>query len=447
MNLLGFTMMAAVIACVLFGRKQVALMALMAGYLYITQNQGFDVFGFNLFAYRFIEVAGVVRIFAKKEFSFSQSTKIDWALLVLFSFTTVVFVIRSKDGFGYLIGTSIDFYLTYIIFRALITGIDDFKSFLKGFAVVMMPLALMLLMERRSGNDPFVGLENLVPTLMDRAGHPRCQGSFRHPSLLGTLGACFFPLYIALGLDKGERLWGIIGGLVCMEIVWTSKSGGPMSCLVVGFLCWGAWPFRKKLRLIRWGMVAALVILALTMKSPVWYVLARVSKFTGGDGWHRSYLLDIAFQNLDKWWLAGMPVLDTAGWFPYEAVATGGADITNEFLFFGLSAGLGAVVLFIRVLVIAFKMVGSALKRLEDQPTNEKYMVWALGAVLVVHISNWFGITYFDQTYAIFMLQFAALVNLSLSALAVPEESSDEVVADEFEPALDGGAPFASGSL
>ncbi|HRH45702.1 MAG TPA: hypothetical protein PKY82_28940, partial [Pyrinomonadaceae bacterium] len=73
------------------------------------------------------------------------------------------------------------------------------------------------------------------------------------------------------------------------------------------------------------------------------------------------YLMDIAIRQLDRWWLAGMPVVDTRPWFPYW-VASGGADLINYYLDFGIAAGLGAIILFCLMLVKAFGTLGKSLR-------------------------------------------------------------------------------------
>ncbi len=41
-------------------------------------------------------------------------------------------------------------------------------------------------------------------------------------------------------------------------------------------------------------------------------------------------LLEMAAQDISKWWLAGMPIDETHNWIAYTLVS-GGADITNHF--------------------------------------------------------------------------------------------------------------------
>jgi hypothetical protein len=168
------------------------------------------------------------------------------------------------------------------------------------------------------------------------------------------------------------------------------------------------------MRLVRWGIVGTILLAALLMKAPVWYLLAHVSDITGGDGYHRSYLMDVSFHHFGQWWFDGIPISDTMDWFPYS-LATG-ADITNQFISFGLNAGVGAVALLILLLTQAFSALGHAQGSVRSYfhgSSEAEYLLWGLGIVLAVHIINWFGITYFDQSYAIWFMQLAVISSVT----------------------------------
>jgi hypothetical protein len=166
---------------------------------------------------------------------------------------------------------------------------------------------------------------------------------------------------------------------------------------------------------VRLTLLGIVVVLAFAMQAPIWYLPARVSSLTGGGGWHRSYLMDVAFSEFDKWWFAGMDSAETVGWFPYLVEATGAADITNAYLDLGLKAGVLAMVLFLLLLVRTFRRIGQALElgRRTTATRRETYLLWGSGCALLVHIVNWFGITYFDQTYLLWFMQLAAVSALS----------------------------------
>jgi hypothetical protein len=417
MNLPGAVILVVLIIVVLGASRWVALLGMMAGVMFLTEGQPIQVIGFNLFSLRFLELAGFIRVMARHEFSFRQMNRIDGALLLLYGYTTVVFLFRSTEGVAYQIGVAMDAFLCYFTFRGLITGIEDVYWFLRAFIVLLVPYTLLVVFESMTDHNLFTlvgGVEGGSHWL--REGRPRCFGSFRQPDTLGMFSASFLPMYIGLACIAEERKRAIIGIGLCLILAWAANSGGAVSGVAAGLVCWGFWRFRTEMRKVRWGIVSVLLLLALAMKAPIWYIFQRASAISGGDGWHRSYLIDVSYRHLSQWWLAGMPLSETTDWFPYNLSSTGAADITNQYVAFGLAAGVVSIALFIFLLTRAFSDLGktlAAIRSYTGQTPDAEFLLWGLGAMLTVHIVNWFGIAYFDQMYAIWFMQLAIVSGLS----------------------------------
>lgn len=417
MNLPGAVILVVLIIVVLGASRRVALLGMMAGVMFLTEGQPIQVIGFNLFSLRFLELAGFIRVMARHEFSFRQLNKIDRALLLLYGYTTAVFLFRSTEGVAYQIGIAVDAFLCYFTFRGLITGVDDFCWFLRAFVMLLVPYTLLVVFESVTDHNLFTlvgGVEGGSHWL--REGRPRCFGSFRQPDTLGMFSASFLPMYIGLACIAEERKRAIIGIGLCLILAWAANSGGAASGVAAGLVCWGFWRFRTEMRKVRWGIVSALLLLALAMKAPIWYIFQRASSISGGDGWHRSYLIDVSYRHLNQWWLTGMPLSETSDWFPYNLSTTGAADITNQYVAFGLTAGVVSIVLFIVLLTRAFSGLGKALAAARSnlqQTADTEFLLWGLGVMLVVHVINWFGITYFDQMYVVFIMQLAFISDIS----------------------------------
>jgi hypothetical protein len=414
MNAISVSIMTVLIAVVLAAPRRWAILGMAGGVLCLTQYTSIDVLGFNLFPVRFLEVACFVRVIARREFIFSNLTELDYLFLLVYSYTTIVFLLRSTDGQAYQVGLAVDASMCYFIFRGLIRDIHDFRWFLRAFAVLLIPYVALLLVEMLTGQRPFSLLGGPAIVEWYREGRVRCIGSFRNPSLLGTLGASFLPLYIGLAIGKMDRIWGRIGIVLCAAIAFLSNSGGPISAVAVGLAGWFLWPMRTKMRIIRRAGLAGIIVLALVMKAPVWYLPTHFS--FGGDAWHRSYLMEISFQHLKEWWLWGMPLAQTADWFPYNLGSLNQADITNQFLAFGLAGGFLAIILFVLLPVKCYKSLSIAMRTVRSsfsKPAETELLLWGLGVMLSVHIVNWFAISYFDQTYVLWFMQLAAIVNIS----------------------------------
>lgn len=430
MNAIGASELILLVSLILFTSRRWALVGMMTGMLYLTHAQVINLFGFNLFAIRFLELAGFIRVLVRKELLLININRIDRIIILLYSYSTLVFLIRSKTDYAYSLGMMVDAMLCYFTFRALVRNVEDLKQFLYVFVAILCPYVILVAVEMMTHKNPFALIGGL--SFVEREGRLRCMGSFRHPALLGTLGAVFLPLYIALAIKGSNRIHAFIGIGLCLAIVYLANSGGPLSAAAMGLIAWIFWIFREKISLVRHLLVIVIIILAVIMKAPIWYLPAKISAFTGGDGWHRSYLMDVAFRNIHQWWLAGMDIEKTYNWFPYAVDATGGADITNQFLSFGLEAGLLAMALFIVLIVSAFQAIGHGLAAVQSTkvvPSLSEYLLWGLGCVLVVHISTWFGITYtFDQTYVIWFMQLAAISSIAQSSIETGAQTTNEEI-------------------
>lgn len=424
MNALGATTTMLLAAAVLFGSKRAALLALVAGILYLTQQQALNVAGFNLYAFRLLEVAGLARLLARGERFEVPWTSLDKLVVALYGYTVLVYLVRSDEGaYAYQIGTAVDAFLCYFLVRVLATSIEDYKWLLRYLSLLLIPFVPLVVYESMTFQNPFAAIGGVelirAGDVWIREGRLRATGSFGHPSLLGTLGGVFLPLYVSVFLSGERRLLIVAGIISCLTIVWASNSGAPSICVVAAMFGFALWPFRNNMGFVRIAIIVAVLALAAIMNAPIWYVLARISEITGGDGYHRAALMDIAFQNLDQWWLAGMPVLATAHWLPYTNTSTGAVDLTNNFLAFGVTAGLGSVLLLVALLTKAFGSVGSAMARLRKRSDKlpEEYILWGLGVMLGVHVFNWFSITYWDQSNVVWFLHLALISSLSAQVL------------------------------
>ena len=419
MNAIGWLTLGLLVALSLFARARWALLGLSGGVLYMTLGQAIEVLGLSIYPMRVLTLAAFVRVLLRGEWSFSMLNGIDTVVLLVYGYRTVVFILNGNGNEINAIGLLIDVTLVYFASRGLLRSFEDLTWFLRALALLLVPYVVILWIESSTGHNPFL-IVGGIDQFVTRNGLPRCIGSFGHASILGTFGASFLPLFFALLLSRTSRPWGILGMSLCLGIVFFSNSGGPLTCAMVAALGWLFWFLRTKMPAMRVSIFAILIALVLVMESPLWYLLAKVSDIAGGDGWHRAYLMDIAFRNLDQWWLVGMSVLKTKDWFPYTVV-TGGADIINYYLDFGVAAGLAATGLFCFLLVRAFSRLGRALEAVRSSVPvyrDNEFLLWALGVVLSVHVFNWFGMVYFDQYYAVFFMQLATLSTLCHQCIA-----------------------------
>jgi hypothetical protein len=429
MNILGAFMLFGAAAIVLgSGSRRYALLAMVAGSIYVTEGQGINVAGFSIFSTRILEIAGLVRIVLRGELPLGHLNRIDKAVVIFNVFAVLVYCLRSSTNLANEIGMSLDWILAYFIFRSLLGGLEDLRWFLRSFVLLLLPYVFLVLLERHLGRSLWSSMGGLTASAdWTRNGVLRCAGSFRHPSLMGSLGASFLALYLAMVWSNVDRPLACVGAALCLLLVWASNSGGPVNFAAVSILGWAFWKFRAKVKWIFRGLFCMLVLVALVMKAPIWFLLDRFSDITGGDGWHRAELIDQAVNHFGQWWFAGRDLVKTTSWFPYLLPDVDSADICNQFILIGLQAGVAAIALFIALLTFVFKSIASAFEKVRSNgtyPHHTEFYLWGLGVLLLGHISNWLGITYYDQFYVIWALQLAAMVSVSSEVINTPAGSN-----------------------
>jgi hypothetical protein len=424
MNTLGASILIFLTLVVVCGSPRWALTAAAAGILYLTQSQQVSVAGFNLYALRIIELAAFVRVIVRRELYQLRLNEIDRIFIVFNCYTTGVFLLRSHEDYAFEIGRAVDAFLSYFAFRALLRDADTLKWFLGSLAILLVPFALLVVDEGLTSQNPFaaIGGVELVRAgdLWFREGRLRATGSFGHPSLMGTLGGTLLPVYVGAWFAGASRWTASVGIVASLVIVWASNSGGPATCVVVAVAGLMLWPFREQMQWVRRSLAIAILGLALVMKAPIWYLPAKISDLTGGDGYHRSALLDAAIHHLNQWWFVGMRALDTSNWLPYTNTNTGAVDMTNQFLLFGITAGLPSMILLIVLLVRVYKQIGRVLIAARSSGAVSpglEALAWGLGVMIVVHISNWFGISYWDQSNVLWFLQLAMVSSVTTCAM------------------------------
>lgn len=90
-------------------------------------------------------------------------------------------------------------------------------------------------------------------------------------------------------------------------------------------------------------------------------------------------------------------------------------------------------VLFIILLKRAFSGLGNALRSVRSNSegvSETELLLWGMGVMMVVHIVNWFGISYWDQTYVIWFMQLAAVSSLSEACIVSSEVQLQETVSE-----------------
>ncbi len=415
--LLGFAM--------IFLPKKYALVPLFIVAAFITLGQYVVIGPAHFTMLRVMMVFGFLRIAIIQDHAVLSFSPLDKAMIAWSISTIITYTILWQTGqaFANRVGLCFDTVGVYFLCRLYLTSIEDVTRMIVVCIALMIPLAGAMTYEFVTGKNLFYFLGG-VPEISElRNGRVRCQGSFRHPILMGTFGATMLPIIISLWWQQGvSKLLTFSGIVAAFVIVICSGSSGALMASLYGILGLMLWVLKDHMRFVRWIMVGLIIALQLSMKSPVWYVLARLSSLTGGTGWHRAYLIDQAIRYFNEWWLIGTKV--TAHWMPTGLlIDPTKADITNQYLVQGVNGGIITMILFIVIVVRGFMGVGHAVRGLSPGNFGNRFIVWAMGASLFAHAVSFISVSYFDQIQVFWFFLMAAIA-ISADCVSVPVQTA-----------------------
>lgn len=379
--------------------RRFALVPIFIGGSYLTLGQSLILGGAHFHLIRILIAFGLVRILVRGEIFSIQIHVIDKILVAWLMTRTFLYVFGSSDTehlferLGY-------FYNTvgiYFLVRAVVQGVDDIVMNVKLFGFVMIPLLIPFIIEYTTGRNPFSILGGVPEYGEWRGDRLRCQGPFLHSILAGTFGATAMPLFVGLWKQSGHNRLLAVGGIVVATLILVfSSSSGPLLAYLVILMGLIVWFFKTRLRMIRWGIVIALLILHAVMKAPVWFLMGRLSNIFGGGGHYRSALIDAFVNHFNEWWLIGTAY--TAHWMPTGLASNPKmTDMVNHYVAQGVAGGLLCLILFIWLIVECFRATGNAILDEDMYSRSEQFMIWSLGCALLGHVVSFFSVSYFDQ--------------------------------------------------
>jgi hypothetical protein len=380
----------AIIAMITLPRKYALSPALIL--VFLTPAPQLVLGGFHFTVVRLIILGGLVRLIrdaiSRKGKVWSYGIQpIDTLLVALVVLQALAFSLRFKDigAAIYQSGLLLDACL-FIVCRHLIRDYKDLIHITKIMAVVAVLLAGTMTFEYMTRNNIFsyISAVPIVPDL--RNGAARAQGTFSNSITAGTFGAVLFPMFFWLWKDRHSRALGCLGMVASVIISYTAQSSTGISALMGAVLGLGLWSVRHYMRQMRWAIVVVIVVLTLSMKVPIWFLMGRID-ISGGHGWDRAELIDVTVHHFSEWWLLGT-----------QANASWGADTwdaCNEFVFQATAGGIGCLILFVALLSRGFGMLGRARRRASNY--SREWFAWCFGAALFANFVGFWGIDYFDQ--------------------------------------------------
>ena len=393
--------------------RRYASMPLLITMAYMPLGQEFVIAGLHFQFFRVLLLLGVIRVFSKHEGSDMVLTPLD-RVFIAWGIAGIVLGTLAEPTPERLVnrlGEGFNAFSSYFLFRCWIRSLEDVIQTAKCLAVAIVPIAASMMVEKFTSHNIFAVFGGIPEITLFREGKLRCQGAFRHPILAGTYAATVFPMFVGLWFDRRVKKWLPIAGVTgAVVMTVAASSSGALMAIGAAFIGFALWGMRCQMSLIRRGLVFSILALAMVMKAPVWYLIARVSDVTGGTGWHRAYLIDQAVGHFNEWWLVGSTV--TAHWAPAGQVLTvdpKNMDITNNYVAEGLGGGIVKLGLFIAMIVLSFKFVGRWTKTPDTTAYSRRMFVWTMGICLLGHCASFISISYFDQIVVMWYWLLAAM--------------------------------------
>jgi len=388
--------------------RRLAPLPLLVGVCYITVAQVIEIGPLSFTVVRILIAVGFVRILIRGERITGGMNQLDW-LMVTFSAWVLFTSFFRPDVVGALVfrlGFVFNTFGIYFLIRIFCQSMEDLWRLLCITAFLLLPIGIEMIYEHLQLHNLFsaFGGVSAIPAIRD--GNIRAQGPFRHPILAGTVGAVCMPLMVALW--NKYRKAAVVGIVSCVAMVYCSSSSGPLVSLLAGIGGLSMWLYRDKMKLVRWVAVLGYVALALVMKAPPYYLMARIPLMSGSTGWHRAALINSAIRHLNEWWLWGTDY--TRHWMPTGVSwSPDHADITNHYIKMGVLGGLPMMMLFILILAKGFSFVGQSLQKKDTSPPSTLFMIWSVGASLFANAATMTSVSYFDQSFVFLYFTLAAI--------------------------------------
>jgi hypothetical protein len=424
---------------ILFLPRKYVIVPVLITSLLVPMVQQIVMGGLHLFVIRIIILSGCVRMLITKlssqtELAAGGFNSVDkwFTLWAVFRALASIVLYASMPAVIGECGFLWDAIGGYFLLRFLVRDCEDITRAAKVLALIGIVAAAGMLNEKLHSQNMFgyIGGVPIIPIV--RAGSIRAQGPFMHPILAGTFGGTLLPLFFWLWKVAKAKVLAVIGIISSTVIVLSAASSTAIMAFGGGIFAMCFWPFRKRMKQVRWGILILLLSLNFAMKAPVWYLIARVDIISASTSYQRAFLIDQFVRHFGDWWLVGT--------YQSEAWGVDMWDHTNQFVAEGESGGLATLVCFIAMISVSFGRIGKARKAIEGDKEKE-WMLWILGAALFSHMVGYFGISYFDQTRFAWFLLLAMITAATAPILASQTVKETAPDAPPFAPR------FAKGPL
>jgi len=327
------------------------------------------------------------------------------------------------------LGDIVDTLGGYFVVRFLIPDGEAIRRTIKTLAAISAILGVCMINETINHINVF-GLVGGIPLEVTvRDGHVRAAGTMGC-LYAGAFSGVLIPLFLWLWREGKSRMAACVGLAGATAMVITSYSSTSWTAFMGSLVGLAFWPLRKRMRVIRWGLVLILVALHMVMKAPVWALIARINLTGASSSDQRYVLVDNCIRHFSDWWLLGTNNYDTWGW--------GMWDLVNQFVAVAETGGLLTLIFYVAIFSRSFGAIGTA-RKLVNGDRRQEWLLWCLGASMFATVVAHFGINYMTQL----IMGFFPLV----ACISVATFEARQTVVGEAEISRDSNVPSVPTSV
>lgn len=398
---------------ILFLRREKAIYPLIIFGMIIPYGQAITVFGAHFQMIRFLILFGWTRMLWNKLRKTGGEDRshglhpIDKAFIALIAVTLITTIILTPKGPAAFnaFGEAYNAIGIYFLLRYLVRDEEDILRSVKALVLVSVVAAAVMLLEQTNHINVFGYLGGELLHSVIREGRIRSQAFFGHSIIAGCYGATLLPLCVWLwSKARTSKLCILVGVVASLIMILTSASSTPIMAMGGAILAFGFWPLRRRMRWVRRGIVAVLILLHLVMHGPVWSLIEHINLVGGNSGYHRYQLIDQCIRHFWDWWLFGTLANGSWGWDMW--------DTANVFVGTAEGSGLLALILFVALFSRSFRAIGNTRAAFEADGTKQ-FELWTIGCLVFTQVMIFVGVDYFDQTRMVWCLILCVVIAIT----------------------------------
>ena len=400
------------IILLIFIPRRYVILAYVLSAVLIPQDQRLIISSIDLTALRILTLLGLARLVWGGFIWNRFDTYVVWLAMV----TATVYILLRMDSSAviYRSGVLLDTIGIYWVFRQSIRDWADVKFLIKALGIGALIIVPFVMMESRTGIDPFSALSSVVKTI-ERDEKLRCQVSFVHPIVLGTFWALTLPLFYGMLRLSKNKIFYAAALCAALFMIFASNSSTPIGALIVVALL--VFFFSKRYHTKKaitgfFGMLVTMHFIFLAVKGkPIWWLFTKMNVVSASSGWYRYYLFDCFIKHFKEWFLLG--TTNTGAW---DTVHGQTWDLTNQYVVEGVEGGVWGLLLFLSLIISAARTLIVHYQNAASR--EEQFLAWCVAVSFAGFLFSFFGIELYGQVGFLWYLL------LAITALIYGEQRS-----------------------